>query len=340
MHSPIRLRAPYLLFLGDAEFDAQAKTALGLRAWVPERCLAQCRLDECRVLLDLPVMSPEEAALAGAASLVIGIAPVGGGIPAAWETILRRAARAGLDIVSGMHTPLAEVPGLAAAAADAGAALVDVRLGRWPFPVATGRRRSGKRLLTVGTDCVLGKKYTALAITRGLAARGVDAEFRATGQTGIMIAGGGIAIDAVPADFAAGAAEALSPDAPPGHWDVIEGQGSLFHPAFAGVTLSLLHGSQPDVLVLAHDPGRAHLHSFPAFPTPDPETAARLYLHMARLTNPEARLGGISLNTSALDARARARVLDETAAQLGVPCFDPLRTSLDAVLDRILETAA
>lgn len=340
MDGPISLRAPYLLFLGDAEFDAQAKTALGLREWVPEHCIAQCRLDACRVRLDLPVMSPEEAAIAGAASLIIGIAPVGGGIPAAWETILRRAARAGLDIVSGMHTPLADVPGLAAAARDAGVALVDVRLRRSRFPTATGRRRSGKRLLTVGTDCALGKKYTALAITRGLKDRGIDAEFRATGQTGIMIAGGGVAIDAVPSDFAAGAAEALSPDAPPGHWDVIEGQGSLLHPAYAGVTLSLLHGSQPDVLVLAHDPGRAHLHSFPAFPTPDPETAANVYLQMARLTNPDVRLGGISLNTSTLDARARARLLDETAARLDVPCFDPLRTPLDAVLDRILEVHA
>ena len=339
MQGPVSLRSPYLLFLGDAELDAQAKTALGLREWVPERCLAQLRLDGCRVQVDLPEMSPEEAADAGAASLVIGVAPVGGGIPAAWEPMLRRAARAGLDIVSGMHTPLAEVPGLATAAGESGAALVDVRLGGSHFPTATGRRRSGKRLLTVGTDCALGKKYTALAIARGLQARGIDADFRATGQTGIMIAGGGVAIDAVPADFAAGVAELLSPDAPPQHWDVIEGQGSLFHPAFAGVTLSLLHGSQPDVLVLAHDPGRLHLHAFPGFPVPELEAAANLYLELARLTNPDVRLGAVSLNTAALDARGRAQVLDATAARLDVPCFDPLRTSLDPALDAILRPA-
>ena len=336
MHGPLRLRAPYLLFLGDAEFDAQAKTAFGLVQWVPERCLAQLRLDGCRVRLDLPEMSPEEAADAGARSLVIGIAPVGGGIPAGWETILRRAARAGLDIVSGMHTPLGEVPGLSTAARDGRAALVDVRLDGTRFPTATGRRRRGKRLLTVGTDCALGKKYTALALTRGMQARGIAADFRATGQTGIMIAGGGVAIDAVPSDFAAGAAEALSPDAPDDHWDVIEGQGSLFHPAYAGVTLSLLHGSQPDVLVLAHDPARPHLHSFPAFPVPDLESAAGLYVQMARLTNPDARLGAVSLNTAALDERARQHALEETAGRLGVPCFDPLRSPLDAALDAIL----
>ena len=336
MYGPVRLRAPYLLFLGDAEFDAQAKTALGLVQWAPERCLAQLRLGGCRVRLELPEMSPEEAADAGAASLVIGIAPVGGGIPAAWESILRRAARAGLDIVSGMHTPLVDVPGLLAAAQNAGAALVDVRRGGARFTTATGRRRSGKRLLTVGTDCALGKKYTALAITRGLKARGVDADFRATGQTGIMIAGGGVAIDAVASDFAAGAAEALSPDAPPDHWDVIEGQGSLFHPAFAGVTLSLLHGSQPDVLVLAHEPARTHLQAFPEFPTPDLADAASLYVQMARLTNPGARLGAVSLNTAALDEEARARLLGEVGARLGVPCFDPLRTPLHSTLDAIL----
>lgn len=336
MQGPVSLRAPYLLFLGDAESDAQAKTALGLHEWVPERCLAQFRLDGCRVRLGLPEMSPEAAARAGAASLIIGIAPVGGGIPGGWGAILHRAARAGLDIVSGMHTPLAEVPGLADAARDSGVALVDIRLGHWRYATATGHRRSGMRLLTVGTDCALGKKYAALAITRGLKARGIDADFRATGQTGIMVAGGGVAIDAVASDFAAGAAEALSPDAPPDHWDVIEGQGSLFHPAFAGVTLSLLHGSQPDVLILAHDPIRSHLLAFPRFPMPDPAVAAGLYLQLARLTNPEVRLGGVSLNTSALTAAARAKVLEETAARMKVPCFDPLRSSLDAVLDAIV----
>lgn len=330
------LRRPYLLFIGDSLDEADAKTALGLRDWARDACLAQLRLPEARVDLGLPDMTPAEAARAGAGSLVIGVAPVGGQIPREWEPTLHAAIAAGLDVVSGMHKPLEGVPGLAEAAQKRGVALVNVRLPRQNFPTASGQRRSGKRLLTVGTDCALGKKYTALALTEAMRARGIAADFRATGQTGILIAGGGIALDAVTADFAAGAAELLSPAAAPDHWDVIEGQGSLFHPAYAGVTLALVHGSQPDVLILCHDPTRVHIHSMPDFPTPDLRTAATRYLEAARLTNPNAVLGGVSLNTSMLDETARARVLDETAQRTGVPSFDPLQTPLKAVLDFFL----
>ncbi len=281
-------------------------------------------------------MTAEQAARAGIGSLVIGVAPVGGQIPREWEPVLHAAIAAGLDVVSGMHRPLEGVPGLEEAARKRGVALVNVRLPRQTFPAGTGRRRSGKRLLTVGTDCALGKKYTALALTEALRARGIAADFRATGQTGILIAGSGIALDAVTADFAAGAAEQLSPAAAPDHWDVIEGQGSLFHPAYAGVTLALVHGSQPDVLILCHDPSRRQLHGFPEFPLPDLRTAAARYIEAARLTNPHAMLGGVSLNTSMLDESARARVLAETTEHVGVPCFDPLQTSLKAALDFFL----
>jgi uncharacterized NAD-dependent epimerase/dehydratase family protein len=298
--------------------------------------MAQLRLPQSRLDLGLPDMTPAEAARAGAGSLVIGVAPVGGQIPREWEPVLRAAIAAGLDVVSGMHRPLEGVPGLAEAALNRGVALVNVRLPRQNFPTGTGRRRTGKRLLTVGTDCALGKKYTALALTEAMRARGIAADFRATGQTGIMIAGGGIALDAVTADFAAGAAEQLSPDAAPDHWDVIEGQGSLFHPAYAGVTLALVHGSQPDVLILCHDPTRVHIHAFPDFPTPDLHTATTRYIEAARLTNPNAMLGGVSLNTSMLDEAARTRVLTETTERLGVPCFDPLQTPLKAALDFFL----
>jgi uncharacterized NAD-dependent epimerase/dehydratase family protein len=330
------LRKPYLLFIGDAQDEAEAKTACGLRDWARDACLAQLRLPQSKLDLGLPDMTPAEAARAGAGSLVIGVAPVGGQIPREWEPVLRAAIAAGLDVVSGMHRSLEGVPGLAEAALDRGVALVNVRLPRQNFPTGTGRRRTGKRLLTVGTDCALGKKYTALALTEAMRARGIAADFRATGQTGIMIAGGGIALDAVTADFAAGAAEQLSPDAAPDHWDVIEGQGSLFHPAYAGVTLALVHGSQPDVLILCHDPTRVHIHAFPDFPTPDLHTATTRYLEAARLTNPNAMLGGVSLNTSMLDEAARARVLAETTERLGVPCFDPLQTPLKPALDFFL----
>ena len=151
-------------------------------------------------------------------------------------------------------------------------------------------------LFRSGTDCALGKKYTALALTAALRERGVDADFRATGQTGIMIAGSGIPMDAVVADFSAGAAECLSPDAAPDHWDLVEGQGSLFHPAYAGVTLGLVHGSQPDAMVLCHDPVRKHVFGYPDFPLPSLKQAIGYYEQAARLTNPASRVVAISLD--------------------------------------------
>jgi uncharacterized NAD-dependent epimerase/dehydratase family protein len=330
------LRRPYLLFLGDVETAPFAKTAFGIRDWAPESSLAQLRLPGCGIDLGLPDMTPEAAVRAGAGSLLLGVAAPGGQIPASWHPQLLRAAEAGLDVVSGMHVALAEVPGLAAAARRRRVSLIDVRRPLREFPVATGRRRKGKRLLTVGTDCALGKKYTALALAKALRARGIDTDFRATGQTGIMIAGTGVAIDAVVADFVAGAAEWLSPDAPADHWDVIEGQGSLFHPSYAGVTVGLVHGSQPDILILCHDPTLTHIRSCPEFALPALPVAAQRYLELAALTNPGVRLAGVSLNTSALDAAARTRAIRETELQMGVPCFDPLKSSLDPVLDRVL----
>ena len=332
----IEVRKPYLLFLGEAEHISQAKTACGLRDWTAESCLGQWSLPGCRVSLDLPELRPAAAAARGAASLVIGIAPVGGRVYPSWIPALFEAIEAGLDIVSGMHTPLAEVAGLAEAALARGVRLVDVRRPPAGLPTGSGRKRSGKRLLTVGTDCALGKKYTALALTNALHDHGVDADFRATGQTGILIAGSGIPLDAVVADFCAGAAECVSPDAAPEHWDVIEGQGSLFHPAYAGVTLGLVHGSQPDALVLCHDPTRIRIFAFPDFPTPPLEMAIERYLAAARLTNPAARMVGIAFNTSMLDAAARARLLTDAEQRLGLPCFDPLKTPLDAVVQGIL----
>lgn len=332
----LELRKPYLMFLGDADSGVYAKTAYGVRDWAPEACLAQIRLPGCPVDLGLPEMTPEQAFAAGARSMLLGVAPMGGQIPSGWASALHQAVAAGLDIVSGMHTSLEDIPGLGEAARRHGVRLIDVRRPRQSFPVGTGRRRTGKRLLTVGTDCALGKKYTALALTKALQQRGVDATFRATGQTGVMISGSGIAIDAIVSDFVAGAAEWLSPDADAAHWDVIEGQGSLFHPAYAAVTLGLLHGSQPDVLVLCHDPTRFHVKQLADFPLPSLTVAAARYIEAGRLTNPSVRIAGVALNTSKLDATARARAMDAAAAELNVPCFDPMKTSADAVIDLVL----
>src|SRR4051795_5292396 len=255
----LTLPQPYLLFLGDTAEPGYAKTAFGLRDWAAERCVGEFALASAKVSTGLPKLSPKEARDKGAQALVIGVANSGGFIAESWVPALVEALESGLHIISGMHARLHDVPEIRVAAERVGRRLIDVRQPPERIPIATGLKRSGKRLLTVGTDCALGKKYTALAIARALQQRRIDADFRATGQTGILIAGRGIPMDAVVADFAAGAAEMLSPAAADDHWDVIEGQGSLLHPAFAGVTLSLLHGSQPDVIVVCHDPTRSRL---------------------------------------------------------------------------------
>jgi uncharacterized NAD-dependent epimerase/dehydratase family protein len=319
------LPSPYLLFLGDATEPGFAKTALGLADWVPDKCVGEWALPGAQVSAGLKSMRPAEAAASGARALVIGIANQGGVIPANWVPALIEALDAGLDLISGMHVRLDDVPELAAVAAAQGRRLIDVRSPPPDLPVGTGRRRSGKRLLAVGTDCALGKKYTALAIARGFQARGLAADFRATGQTGIMIAGRGIPIDAVISDFAAGAAEMLSPDADPDHWDVIEGQGSLFHPAYAGVSLALLHGSQPDVIVACHDASRANVLGNPDFALPAIEDVITLNLQLGARTNPAIRCGGVTINTSRLTYPDANALLDREADRLGLPVADPVR---------------
>ena len=318
------LPRPYLLFLGDTREIGYAKTAFGLRDWAPELCIGEFALTEDTVSTGLPRLSPAAAHARGARSLVIGVANYGGIILPRWVDGLVEALASGLDIISGMHRPLSSVPALRQAAHQYGRRLIDVRVPPAPIPVATGRRRSGRRLLTVGTDCALGKKYTALALSRAFAARGLDAEFRATGQTGILIAGRGIPMDAVVADFEAGAAELLSPDAAAEHWDIIEGQGSLFHPAFAAVSLGLLHGSQPDVVVVCHQPGRTTMSGLPDYPVPSLRETIDMTLRLGSRTNPSIRCVGVSLNTAHLDDAERRQLLEEVERSLGLPAADPM----------------
>jgi uncharacterized NAD-dependent epimerase/dehydratase family protein len=329
------IKLPYLIFLADAADDVHAKTSFGVRDWRPDACLGQWKLAGCGTELGLTNMTAAHAVAQGAGSLLIGVAPVGGQIQEHWIPALVEALDAGLDIVSGMHSKLEDVPEIAEAAKRNGRTLHNVRHSDRKYSAANGDKRTGKRLLTVGTDCALGKKYTALALTRALTERGDKATFRATGQTGIMISGDGIAIDAIVSDFIAGAAEWLSPDNDADHWDVIEGQGSLYHPAFAGVSLGLLHGSQPDALILCHDPLRTKIDSSPAYPIPSLSDAMALNLSLAKLTNPAARFVGVALNTSKLDDAGRAAAFAKAEAETKLPAFDPLLGPFDGVLEQL-----
>jgi len=335
--SLVRIRTPFVVFLGDINDEIYGKTGFGVVQWRREDCVGQVRLPGCKVDTGVPDRDVAGARIAGARSFIIGSAAVGGRIPAAWVASVCEAAAAGLDIVAGLHVRLEDLPGLSAAARSGGARLINVRVPPRDLPVGTGRKRTGRRLLTVGTDCACGKKYTALALDRDLRRRGVPSTFRATGQTGIMIAGEGMPIDAVVADFLTGAAEVLSPDNAPGHWDVIEGQGALFHPGYLQVTVGLLVGSQPDAFVVCHDPLRTSVEGWEDFPLPSPAQVIERATALGRLTNPGVRCVGIALNTSRVAAAERQQLLARYARETGLPCVDPISTGTDAIVSRLLE---
>lgn len=333
--SSLSLSAPYLIFLGDIQEQVDAKTGAGLVQWCREKVMGQLRFDDCLVDLGVADLSIAEARAQGVKSIVIGVAPIGGKISQRWFQVLTEAAAAGLDVVCGLHCRLEEFPELVAAAKSSGARLINVRTPADNLPIGTGEERSGMRLLTVGTDCAIGKKYSALSITQCMKARGINADFRATGQTGIMIAGQGVPIDTVVADFIAGAAEVVSPANAEDHWDIIEGQGSLFNPSYAGVSLGLLHGSQPDAIVVCHDPTRDVIDTARHLPLPSVAECIDLHLRCARVTNPNVCCVGVCVNTSGLGSKSRTSYLAELSAELNLPCIDPIQDGCDAIVDKI-----
>ena len=326
---------PYLMFLGDAADQLAAKTANGVAKWRPEWCLGQLRFDGCKADVGLPDMTLEEGAAAGAKTLVVGVVNQGGYLPDTWISSLETALDLGMDIASGLHMRLADLPGVAAKAEKLGRILYDARHPTRDFATGKGHKRSGKRLLTVGTDVSVGKMFTSLAIEKEMKARGMKATFRATGQTGIFIAGDGVSVDAVVADFISGATEWLTPDNDDDHWDVVEGQGSLFHAAYAGVTLGLLHGAQPDAIVLCHEPTRPHMRGTPTVPMPDLQAVIDANIRAGQLTNPDIRCVGVSVNTSALSDGEADKLLQELEAKLGLPCVDAFRHGAARLVDAI-----
>ncbi|HUF56939.1 MAG TPA: N-acetyltransferase DgcN [Thermohalobaculum sp.] len=329
------LEHPYLLFLGDAPDALAAKVGYGIRDWRPDASVGQYRMEGCRADLGLPDVTVAEAAEAGAKTMVIGVANRGGVIADAWKAVLIEALEAGMDLAAGLHSRLSDEPELVAAARANDRRLHDVRVPDRKYPIADGRRRRGKRLLTVGTDCSCGKMYATLAIEKAMQEAGMNADFRATGQTGILIEGVGVPLDAVVADFMAGSIEWLCPENDDDHWDVVEGQGSLFHPSFAGVTLALIHGAQADALVLCHEPTRTHMRGLPHYAMKSLEELCEAVLPHARLVNPDARAVGCAINTSALSHDEADAYLADLEDRIGLPAVDPYRHGAARLLERL-----
>lgn len=331
---------PYLLYLGRAVDQLDIKTARGVAYWRPQWCLGQFRHPECKLTLNLPDMDVKQAKAAGADTMMLGTASAGGMMASEVVADVVAALDAGLNVVSGLHQKLCENPNIVAAAKYNGRTLFDARIPPRDLKVGKGNKRAGKRLLTVGTDCSVGKMYTSLALEHAMRERGLAADFRATGQTGIFVAGGGIPIDSVIADFISGAAERISPDREDGGWDIIEGQGSLFHPSFAGVSLGLLHGAQPDALVFCHEPTRPHMRGLPGRAMPDLKACLEANLAHARLTNPAVRAVGVALNTSSVPADKVQATCDEISDRLGLPCQDPVSMGVDSIVDNLISCFA
>lgn len=333
-----KIRSPYLLFLGSETEAGYAKTAAGLAQWRPELCLGQFNLPGGTIDLGLPSMSLEKAKQSGVQSVVIGTAPVGGRIPEIWIPVLTEVLSLGIDIVSGLHQRLESIDVLRNTAKEYGSRLIDIRMPPENLPVASGIKRQGKRLLMVGTDCAVGKKYTALQLEQDMRKLGIDADFRATGQTGIMIAGEGIPIDAVVSDFVSGAAEIISPENSKNHWDVIEGQGGIFHPGYSAVSLGLLMGSQPDAFVVCHEANRQNIMGWDSFSLPSINQVIERTIELGKQVNPAIRCVGVSINSSALTAMERKEYLHLISKELELPCVDPLIDGTTQIVDYLIQT--
>ncbi|WP_406648307.1 DUF1611 domain-containing protein [Aliisedimentitalea scapharcae] len=329
------IETPYLLFLGDAPDMLAAKVAIGIRDWRPDHAVGQISLPGCGADLGLTEMTLAEAKEAGAKTLVIGVANRGGLISPAWKEVLIAALEMGYDLASGLHNLLRDEGDLVAAAQTHGGTLHDVRVPTVGYPIANGKNRTGKRCLAVGTDCSVGKMYTALAMDAEMHERGMKSTFRATGQTGILITGHGVPLDAVIADFMAGSIEYLTPDNEDDHWDLIEGQGSLFHVSYSGVTMALVHGGQPDALILCHEPTREHMRGLPEYSVPSLEELRDVALPLAQRANADCKIVGISVNTQHLNEDEAVAYLAQVEERMGLPAVDPYRHGAGRLVDAL-----
>ena len=329
------IKTPYLLFLGDAPDQLAAKVAQGIKDWRPDNSIGQLRLPGCVANLGLKDLSIDAALDAGVKTLVIGVANRGGVISKDWKKVLIEALNKGLDLASGLHNLLRDEDDLVAAARSNGRALHDVRVPSVQYPIANGTNRSGKRCLAVGTDCSVGKMYTAMAIDRLMRQKGKKSTFRATGQTGILISGDGVPLDAVIADFMAGSIEYLTPDNDNDHWDLIEGQGSLFHVSYSGVTMALIHGGQPDALILCHEPTREHMRGLPTYKLPELVALQNMVLPIAKVANPDCQVVAISANTQHMEHDAALDYLNALELSMSLPATDPFRYGAEKLVEAL-----
>lgn len=323
-------------------FDS--KTATCLLRYLPDEVVAF--LDSQHVGLrtsqllgverDVPIVAKVSDALCYEPTcLVIGIAPQGGALTGVWREHVLDAVRRGLHVISGLHTMLNEDPEISSAARGTGVDLWDVRKPPPDIPIANARARAtgAVRILTVGTDCNTGKMVTAYELTHALKSRGVDACFVPTGQTGIIIAGWGIAIDRVVSDFAAGAVERLVLEQANRDILLVEGQGALLHPAYSGVTLSLLHGTLPNGIILSHQPIRTHMRGN-NLPIPPLRTHIELCELLAAPLHP-TQVIGVSLNGFGMTDQDLRRAIDGVQDEIGLPTTDVIRFGPGVLVDAV-----
>jgi uncharacterized NAD-dependent epimerase/dehydratase family protein len=337
------------LIIADGDFGPMSsKTANAVIRYRPERVLGVLDREHAgRVVEDvlgfggaIPIVASIREGLAlGPDTILIGIAPVGGRMPEEWRGWLAEALDAGCDLVSGLHTFLGDDPLLAQRAAAAGRTISDIRRPPADLPVASGRARllDAYVVLTVGTDCNVGKMTAQLQLVRGLEHRGLRTRFVATGQTGIMLEGWGIAVDAVVADFVAGAAEQITLEgARDADVVLVEGQGSINHPGYSGVTVGLLHGSCPSGLILCHQASRQRIDDGREqwLPIPPLTEYVRLYEAIGSAVHP-TRVIGISLNTYDLNEPAARAACAAAARDTGLPATDPVRFDPAPLLDAV-----
>ena len=329
------IQQPYVLFLGDAPDPLAAKVAQGIKDWRPGLSIGQITLPGCKADMGLKNLSIKESVSMGAKTLVIGVANRGGIISDKWKDVLKEAIISGLDIASGLHNLLRDESELVNLAKIHNTNLIDVRVPTVEYPIANGIKRSGKRCLAVGTDCSIGKMYTAIALEKEMKNKGLKATFRATGQTGILITGDGVPLDAVIADFMAGSIEHLTPDNDEDHWDIIEGQGSLYHPSYSGVTMALVHGGQPDALILCHEPTRSHMRGLPGYLLPTLKELNDTAIKLAKVVNKNVKVIGVSVNTSNMENEKALEYLKQVEEEMKLPTVDPVLTGTSRLVEEL-----